>query len=189
MPGQQLVLMVPTYKDWKRHLQFPIAVMMTTAEPFEGKPLCFSTTPRPCLETAAEASLEVFCSCWLLPGEGGILKKPETDQLTPWLQHGRGQSIAGKGIRKGWKQNLHPTQTWRNLLHWYNQSFLLIYPANVAVLVDFRKERGIGRFFNALMYHIPGIVLVVGNGTFKKLILKHFALSLEWSLIYYKLPL
>lgn len=142
--SRQLVLMVPTYEDWKRHLQFPIAVMMTTAEPFEGKPLCFSTTRSPCLETAAEASLEVCCSCWLLPGKGGILKKPETDQRTPRLQHGRGQSIAGKGIRKGWRQNLHPTQAWRNVLHWHNQSFLLIYPAKVAVLIDFRKDRGIG---------------------------------------------
>lgn len=74
---------------------------MTTAEPFEGKPLCFSTTRRLCLGTAAEASLEAFCSCWLLPGKRGILKTPETDQLTPQLQDGRGQSIAGKGIRKG----------------------------------------------------------------------------------------
>lgn len=125
--SRRLVLTAPTYKDWKRHLQFPIAVMMTTAEPFAGKPPWFSTTLRLCLETAAEASLEVFCSCWLLPGEGGILKKPETDQLTPRLWHGWGQCIAGKGIRKGWKQNLHSTQAWGNVLHGYSQSFLLMY--------------------------------------------------------------
>lgn len=152
--SRQLILLGPKYNDCEKDIYSSWELPWWQLLSHLRVNVCFAIILRLPMETAAEDSLEVLWSCWLASAlKRKNLKKPEKDQLTLLLQPCRGQSITGKGIKKGWKwTSTRPRPGRIFYTDIIRVSFKIILSIQ-NVLVEFKRERGIGLIFWFL--HVP----------------------------------